>query len=265
MTRRMWLFLVVLCVSVLPLSGCVMGEAQTQAALKPFLNADDDRFARKQIDEFVTGHLDAVYNNLDASIQKAETKQTLAAAHKMVPEGGIEQTTLVGVSFNNHVALTGGGPSQRLSILTYQLQFVSGFLLFETAVQTVGGKTTLAGFNVRPLKASLHELNEVRLSSDGVLLGALALLFGGASLVFSLGVAARCVRSTRPRKWLWALYALTGVVAITVDWSTGVYTIQPLQIHAPVFSFMKTYYTPLVLVVFLPVGAIHAHLKETRG
>jgi hypothetical protein len=58
------------------------------------------------------------------------------------------------------------------------------------------------------------------------------------------------------RKWLWVLFILLGLGKLAVNWSTGEWQVMPLAVQVFSASIFSSPYSPWILAVSFPLGAI---------
>lgn len=89
-----------------------------------------------------------------------------------------------------------------------------------------------------------------------------------AALAVLGSIAAAFVAVTHPlrRRWLWALGCLVGLTRLSLDWTTGEITFQPLSAQLLSASFVRPGLTePWMLSVSIPVFALLVFFKVVRA
>jgi hypothetical protein len=134
---------------------------------------------------------------------------------------------------------------------------ISGnWLIAQVVIQTKGGVKTIAGLHVMPSSKSFEEINEFTLANKGLSQYAgLCIAIGVAA--FSLYAFVLCARTRLgKKKWLWLVLILIGVFRLTVNWTTGEWSVTPLIIQVPPVICLSTLYGPWMVQIAVPLGAI---------
>jgi hypothetical protein len=119
------------------------------------------------------------------------------------------------------------------------------------------GEFRIVAFNVEPLPAPLSELNAFTLKGKSAA-HYIFLLLPAADCVISIYAFVRCLRTKRlRRKWLWALFTLVGVVAFSINWTSGAVYVEPLRFSILGAGYMRNgWLGPWVISFYIPVGAL---------
>lgn len=159
--------------------------------------------------------------------------------------------------------------AQETLTLRYELTYPGEGLLYEARLQRskAGDIWRAQYFHLQratdaQLKGNRFSLNK----PPGHLMGlAMAVLSPLAMLAALISV----IRAPRfKRKWLWAIVALIGVGSFTLNWSTGQWSFQPINLSligagASTQGFLGFY--PFVLKFALPVGAVVAFWRAAKA
>ena len=119
------------------------------------------------------------------------------------------------------------------------------------------GHEKLIGFHFQPLSDRLEHLNKFSLNGKPVL-NYLMLLLAVLIVIFVLATLLACIRTRIPkRKWLWCIFVCLGFVGISLNWTNGVVSIDPIRVYIPgVTVTAASPYAPWVITVSVPIGAI---------
>jgi len=107
------------------------------------------------------------------------------------------------------------------------------------------------------MKQSLKEINKFTFIGKSIrhyIVFGLAL----AIPIFILYVLVLCIRTPIvKRKWLWLLFVALGFVQLSLNWSDGSYSIQPISVALLGSGFfIAGPYAPVILNVAFPLGAV---------
>ena len=135
--------------------------------------------------------------------------------------------------------------------------FEEGWAVAEVVLAKENERLVVKGVHVNRLSQSLEETNAFALSGKSIthylfLIGAVAIpLF----IVFSLVL---CVKtSMERRKWLWVIFVLFGFVGLSLDWTTGQMSAQPISLYLlGVMAYTASPYSPWVITMSVPFGAM---------
>lgn len=230
--------------SALLLLGC-----NQQEMLEKFSTPTDQATAKAYIADLQAGRLDVIESHLDPSIKAPGVHATLIQMAGILPAGSPTSVKLVGA----RKLITPAGSQTNT---TFEYQWGDKWLMANVAVQKSGGAETIVGINVNPLKASLEEQARFTLSGKS---GAQYAILAGAILAFGLTLVALvvCVRTKGlRRKWLWIIFILFGLGAISVNWTTGAVAFQPIFIGLFSAAAMAQFYGPWTISMSVPIGAM---------
>ena len=219
-----------------------------------------DARSREYLQLLVRGQVDSAYDRLAPAQQSEQARTALHQLAGVLAGRSLDSMQRIGMQINTVYDV------QHVN-LSYQFHDAQGW--FAANVATVGpkgqvpGDGQVEGVSMNPLPASLQQLNAFTLSGKGPR-HYLWLLATVIAFVISLGTAIR-VALTRgmPRRWLWTIVALIGLVRFSLDWSNGAWTIVPINFLLLSAGFMKGGpVAPWILSFALPVGAVWAELKR---
>jgi hypothetical protein len=129
-------------------------------------------------------------------------------------------------------------------------------MLINVALQKKAGVTTIWGFHVVQTPDSLENLNRFTFTGKSFfqyVIFALAILIP----IFILYVLVLCIQTKiAKRKWLWIIFILLGIGRVTMDWSTGRWKLDLLNIQLFGAGAIAPLYSPWLITVSIPVGAI---------
>jgi hypothetical protein len=263
-----WLCCCCLALLVLPLISCDRDSGlklfgyDCASLLKKYTPQDDEALAIRYVDLLRQSQFEQIEDRLDPSIKNAETRDTLTGMSYTIPTG--EPTSIRTV--DSRVVHSRDGS---ISSITLEYEFepqailingrneVSGtWLIAQVVIQTKGGVKTITGLHVAPSSKSFEEINEFTLANKGISqYGGLCLAIGVAA--FSLYAFVLCIRTRLgKKKWIWLVFILFGVFRLTMNWTTGEWSLTPLTVQVPPVMCFSTLYGPWMLQITVPLGAI---------
>lgn len=156
----------------------------------------------------------------------------------------------------------------RRTQLLYELSGDGQYVLAEAVIDTAGNRQIMAGFHMRPVDRPVSEIGQFQISGKPpahyVMLLAMVLAIGA-----TIAALIKLWRSGLfARRWLWTLGCLVGFTSLHLDWSSGVWSFQPLSFKLLSASALRQgALAPWVLGVSVPLVAIIVLLrrKEPEG
>lgn len=231
-------------VVILFASGC-----SKQELLQKFAPAQVQTAAKQYIDALRERHFAKIEADADPSIRTHTLPSRLEQMADMVPSGTPSSVKLVGAQSWYHSQTTTRN-------LTFEYGFPGKWVLLSVETQEASGHTTLVGLHVSDLATSLEEQNRFTLTGKSA--GQYALLvFAVLFFLLTLYSLISCVKTKLPgRKWPWVLFILIGVGKLSVNWTTGAWSVAPLSVQLFSASAVEPLYGPWTLAVSIPLGAI---------
>jgi hypothetical protein len=232
------------------LAGC-----NQQELIHKFTSPKEEALAKGYIDQLRKKQLEGIEAAADPSIASDKLHGTLLEMAALIPLGEPTSVTLVGAhrNYSNGVWLVN---------LTYEYGKSGKWMLINVALKNPDERATIAGFNVIPQPVSIEESTRFTLVGKSPL-QYLVLVFAIFLPLFTLYALAVCVRTKMAgRKWPWILFILVGFTTFSINWSTGVWSFMPIAIQLLSASAYAQLYSPWVLAVSLPVGAIVFLLRK---
>ncbi|HEX6806354.1 MAG TPA: hypothetical protein VF118_00115 [Gemmatimonadaceae bacterium] len=241
-------------VLLLLVAGCGSGNA----LMARFTPADADARARTYLGLFVRNQPDSAADRILPTLRSADAMTQLHKIADILRDQRFDTTRVVGVQTNTMNGI-------RHVNLSYELHSSSGWLL--TNVATVDSARTwfVEGVSARPLSRSLEVDTHFTLVGRSAVYYVWLLLVGIAVLT-SLGTAVFVVsRRGMPKRWVWALVALIGVGAFSLNWQTGAINVNPLNIQLASGAAVRAGpAAPWILTFAIPIGAFFAIRQYRR-
>lgn len=214
-------------------------------------SGEEQATARDYIDRLRRREFEAIEPSLDKSVFGPEPRTLLQQMAAAVPAEAAKSVKLVG-AFKQ---ATPG--SQRLN-LTFEYEFERTWLLANVATEERAGAKSIIGLNVYPRTRSLEAENRFVLAGKPAAHYAV-LAAGAVSLLMSVGALVACVRTrVLRRRWAWGLFSLVGVSQFALNWTTGQWRINVISVHLPAAGAFAPPYSPWIVTVSLPLGALAA-------
>lgn len=223
-----------------------------------FTPADADARARSYLGLFYRNQPDSAAGRLLPVLQSQEANTQLQKIANMLHDQRFDTTRVVGVQTNTVNGI-------RHVNLSYELHSSSGWTM--TNVATVDSAHTwfVEGVSARPLPRSLEVESRFTLAGRSVRYYVWLVLVGVAVLI-SLGTAVFIgSRRGMPKRWVWALIALLGVGAFSLNWQTGAINVNLLNVQLVSGGIVRAGpVAPWVLTFAIPIGAFLAILEYRR-
>jgi hypothetical protein len=139
---------------------------------------------------------------------------------------------------------------------TYELEIDDGFFIVVMVFREEDADLRLAGMHFQHLSSSLIEANRFTLVGKGAI-HYLFLAAGVAIPVFCLTTLVACWRRRPNRRWLWLLFIAVAFPVVTLNWSTGALSLQPLALNLLGSSFFQEGpLQPMQFQLGIPIGAL---------
>lgn len=227
------------------------------ALIAKFTPHPEAEIAKQAIDDWRTGHYDALRATLMPESRREATDDVLRAMTAELPKGEPRSVKIVGAE----TRIAGG--EHRYGI-TYEYEYDGHWLVAQAIVLVRGNQTGVVGIHGKVYTQSLEETNAFTFANKGGL-HLLMLFLAIASPVFCLTVCVICIRTPLPgRKVLWALFTLVCVATVHFNWTTGHVGFVPISFQIMGASIAGQPYGPWIIGVSAPVGAIIFLFKRKK-
>jgi len=223
-------------------SGC-----NQDALIAKFTPHPEAEIGRQAIDDWRTGHMDRVKPLLAGQV--ADLADTLAAEASQMP-------SVAPISVKVIKASTSFGSGLTRYDLAYEYTFEGRWMIADVVIFKDGDHREIVGMHARMEDQSLEQSNAFTLAGKGAV-HYLVLLLTIASPLVCLTAFVLCLRTPMRRyKVWWALFALVGIVTLHFNWTTGAANLNLVSFQLFGASESGELYSPLILGVSIPVGAI---------
>src|ERR1700761_9402733 len=203
---------------VLSLAGC-----NNQKIMSLFVPTEQDKAAQAYLDDIRRGEFALVEDALDPALKPKLTADLMKQLQSLLAAEPIKSRTIVG----SHVYKF---PQFTKYDLAYEFALRTHWLLAQMVLQAANGRQTITGIHLTPMAQSLEQLNAFTLSK-----GVASLIFLGLAIlvpIFVVWTAIVCWRTPIPRrKWLWRIFVLVGIMAINLNWTSGIFQFLPVQLQ----------------------------------
>jgi len=239
------------------LSGCSPND-YVRNMMNRMAPDDDEALAHEYLAALRSHDIDTATRLLDQQFNNSGVETNLAVVSEILDKGDIVSLELVGCNvFSTR--------QKRRTTLTYQYEFTNAWILATLTIDTMDEQKQVFGINVNPIPKSLGELNAFSFAGKG--LKHYGMLFGAvaipAFMLFSLVV---CVRTKmKKRKWLWIIFIILGIGSLTLNWTTGQLSINPLNLQLLGAGCYKPgLYAQWTISIAFPLGALLFLLRRKK-
>lgn len=249
-------YLIGLLLVLFALTGCDQTSMMNKMA-----PSEDVALAQNYINQLRDNKYDLIERDLDPTLKLPNIHETLVRMAALIPAQQPISVKVVGVNVNN---ISMNGKTTSNTNITFEYQFPRKWLLANVATQKKDGGFSIIGFNITPIADSLENINRFTLTGKN------ALQYGVLSLaiifpLFILYALVICIRTKiEKRKWLWIIFVLFGIGQLAVNWTTGQWSLDPLQFQLFGAGAFSPLFGAWTLSVSLPVGAIVFLLRRKK-
>lgn len=245
---------------LLSLFALIMLSACDQKALfEKFVPQEETKFSKEYLALFRARNYEAIETKINPAVKDVALRSKLEQIAALFPQEEPKEVAVVG----SHVVNTQSSQQTNLSL---QYEFSNKWLLASVALQRSGDAFVVNGVNVQPLKDSLENTNRFTFEGKGV---SNYVVFTWAILVplFIISALILCIKTPiSKRKWLWIVFVLLGFVQVTLNWTTGEVSVNPISFQLLGAGFWKAGpYAPLLITASVPLGAVLFLLKRMCG
>lgn len=237
------LFVIILITFISPVSYGDLYESS-------FVPKDDAKFAEEYLGKLRNKDFSYIKSLMSEEILNQVTDDTLNKMAGYFREGELLSTELIGSKVNTFNGQWSGN-------FSFEYHFSTGWNLANAAYKKVDGKIEVIGLNVYQTVASQKEINKFVLSGKSVLhyfilvSAVIVPFFIIVTLIF-------CIKTPiKKRKWLWVIFVLGGIGAISINWTTAEFGYNIIQYQLFGSSVLaSSEYSPWVITAGFPLGAI---------
>lgn len=200
----------------------------------------------------------SIESRMDERVHQADIRAVLERLASMIPAETPSKLEPVAWNYIKKMNGVNSGSSSRTANVAIEYAFPqSKWLVASAKLSGEPGSFRIIAFNVEALPAPLAELNAFTFKGKGVF----QYVFFFCTL-FAFGMSAyafvRCIRTPGiKRKWLWAVFTLIGVFALSLNWSSGAVSANAFQFNLLSASYARSgWLGPWHITFCIPVGAV---------
>ena len=206
-------------------------------------------FAKSYIALFRQRDFATIEKKIDPAVHEPDLAGKLARMAALLPDE--DPKTVALVAWRKIYA-----NGQSTTRLEFQYEFASAWALVVMVLKPEGTDFLVRTVTFTRLADSLQNLNRFTLSNKPVA-SYLFLAYTIATAILMIYAAVAAYRTPIPkRKWLWIVFVLIGFCGVTLNWTTGQFTINPISAHLLGVFLAADTYSPVLLTASLPLGAI---------
>jgi hypothetical protein len=237
----------------LTLAGC-----DQQASLDASMPQDESAAARSVMAQLLARDFDGVERKLSSRTRTPLVRSQLEQIAAALPESA--PRTVRNVAAHWFIS-----PSAATYDLSFEYEFENAWVLANVVLERRDSLLTVLGIHVTRQAQPLATIHRFSLQGKTLLHYA---VFGLAIVIpiFCVFTLIACVRAERfAKKWVWLLFVLFGVMRFRLNWTDGVWSLQPIAVTLLGAGFMRTgLVSPWILSISLPLGAILYWVKRRK-
>jgi hypothetical protein len=255
-TKMRSIYLVGVLFALLSLSGC--NQSDMMDKMTPH---EDEAIAKNYVKLLRDNQFELIEKDLAPNLKGPNIRETLVSMAALFPVQDPISVKVVGAHVSYVVEAhaspvsTNGSNSSNTDI-TFEYQFPERWLLASVVTQKKDGGISIIGLKVNTISDSLENLNRFTLSGKSPVHYAILTLAFLLPL-FILYVLVLCIRTKiERRKWLWIVFILFGIGQFAMNWTTGQWGLNLLQVQLLGAGAFSPLYGAWTVSVSLPLGAI---------
>ncbi|MCZ6892825.1 MAG: hypothetical protein O7H40_02110 [Gammaproteobacteria bacterium] len=232
-----------------------LAACDQQAAFDRLVPEDEAAYAEHFLSRLADGDIEQVEAGLSPQIVSPAIRAELATLSESFPKIQPTSVKLVG----SHTETVAGTWRAQF---TFEYEYPGQWLLAGVAMHREGPELFVDGINVEHTAESV--VNTHRFTLDEKTPAHYAILVAAAAVfVFVVHSLIQCMRAPIRRfKWLWMIFILLGVGTVNLNWTTGAWEFMPVHVLLFGIGVQKLLYSPVIIQVAVPVGAIAFRLRR---
>jgi len=238
--------------------------ACTQQQLLDKASYPEDRaLARAALSDLRSGNATSLASRVPTEL-RSKLGAVLPQMRAALPDAGEQQVELVDARFTNTI-VAGQAPS-RQAYLAYEVSGSDQYALAQFSIQRNGATASITEMYVTRISGPTSTINAFTLSGKtpaayAILLSAVGVV--GVTIAALFRIWRR--RDQFGRRWLWTLGCLLGLTKLTLNWTTGEFSFDPLFVQLFSASVIRPgLLAPWLVGVSLPVVAIYVLFRRRR-
>lgn len=242
-SKQLFMGITIFCTTLL-LFAC-----SSDAAIQKATPREDDVFARQFIAQLNRGNIAEAKRALIPAIPAAQADAGLQQIADILHGRQADSMRVVNVQW-----VMG---ENKVTDLTYEIRYRDSWVLADIQILDSANTRQIIGAHAKEISSTVLEQNALTLRGKSAIYY-LFLICALAALLFSLYTCVTVIRSKMPRRWLWALLALIGLIQFTLNWTTGETSLQLIRVQLLCASIFRPGgpYVPWFFSFSLPLGAL---------
>lgn len=235
------------------LVGCGIPQSQAE-----FNNTPEAQYLKKTVSQLVARDYQSIESQMDERVHQPDIRAVLERLASMVPAETPSKLEPVAWNYVTKMSGANSGANSRTANVAIAYTFSQSKSLVASArLSGEPGNFRIIAFNLEALPAPLAELNAFTFTGKGILHYVFFVLtlsaFGLSAYAF-----VRCIRTQGfKRKWLWAVFTLTGFIAFSLNWTNGAISANPIQFNLLSASYARTgWLGPWHITFCIPFGGL---------
>ena len=239
--RRAALSLLMVCVFIV--------ACDQQARFDDLVPKDEAAFAERYLQLLANGDLDAAEAKLDPRIVSPEIRSVLAILSETFPKTNPISVKLIGSEPRVTDELW-------QAQFTFEYEYPGQWLHAGVLMHRDGADLLIDRANVMHQADSIENTHRFTLSGKTPVHYTILVAAGLVVLLMFYSMVV-CIRSPHTeRKWLWIIFIVLGLGTVNLDWTSGIWDFEPLQVLLFGVKFKQSLYLPTIVQFAMPIGAI---------
>lgn len=221
-----------------------------QSLLEKIVPQQEKAFAEDMFNQLSNKNYAAIEKYLSPDLQDEATHSTMIQMAGLFPAEPVKNIKLIAAN-----------KSLFKDVVTYQLtfeyQFADHWLMNKIVLSKQSDQISIIAMHVQPIEHSVQALHAFTFAGKSPLHYVVFLLAIVIPL-FCIYAFILCVRTPlQKRKWVWLIFISFGFMKFSLNWTDGSYAFQMLSfLVLGAGYFQQTVYSPIILQIALPLGAI---------
>ncbi len=239
---------------------CVLGltSCTYQDMMDKLIPEEESKWAEEYLEKLRERDFEYVKDKLSDEIRSQVTDELLVKMADYFRSGELVSTEIIGSQVHVFNGVWQGN-------FSFEYHFSNGWNLGNAVLRKIDGKYEVIGINVYQTEMSQKEIHAFNLSNKSIL-HYIILVLAVLVPIFIIVSTVVCIRTPIPkRKWLWVVFVLLGVSAIQINWTTGQYAIQLVNVNLLGSAAASiSPHAAWVISASIPLGAIMFWFKRKK-
>jgi len=240
-------FAVALLFCVALIAGC-----DQQAAIDRITPPEEAALAKRVLAQVAAREFLEVEKLFDPGLRGPQARASLEQMAQQFPAGEPRSIRTVGAFTSKNTT-----SNAVTHTVTFEYEYPGSWLLAEAVLQRRDAELVVLGVQVKRLERPLEESNRFSFAGKGIAHYAFLAIAVAIPLFIAYALAV-CLKTPIPRrKWLWYIFIALGLVQVSLNWTSGALSIQPISLLLLGASFYRSGPVgPIVVSFALPLGAV---------